>query len=124
MRGKIPWFTPPPKSEGEDETTVIEGREGRLGEMPKKRKRENEDASSISTPLALPTDMKNVDEGGDDEAEDDDDEFAGFSEDDEPDGVAEDDAEKETASGNEDDMIPLEEMSDSDDGSSNGEEHG
>ena len=47
LRGKIPWFTPPPKREGvgEDEKTgedataeVVEGREGRLGEMPGKRK--------------------------------------------------------------------------------------
>ncbi|KAI1198195.1 nucleolar GTP-binding protein 2 [Nemania serpens] len=126
MRGKIPWFTPPPKSEGADETTVIEGREGRLGEMPKKRKRENDDVSSISTPLAPSTDTKNVDDGGDDddEAEADGDEFGGFSEDDESADVPEDDAEEEAASGNEDDMIPLEDLSDSEDGSSNGEEHG
>ncbi|KAJ5791666.1 uncharacterized protein N7518_008677 [Penicillium psychrosexuale] len=47
LRGKIPWYTPPPKGTGKgekgeekDEETVegIEGREGRLGEMPRKRK--------------------------------------------------------------------------------------
>lgn len=38
LRGKIPWFTPPPKKEGETEREVVEGREGRLGEMPGKRK--------------------------------------------------------------------------------------
>jgi nuclear GTP-binding protein len=42
LRGKIPWFTPPPKKEGEQTETVteevVEGREGRLGEMPGKRK--------------------------------------------------------------------------------------
>ncbi|KAI1108809.1 nucleolar GTP-binding protein 2 [Nemania sp. NC0429] len=129
MRGKIPWFTPPPKSEGGDETTVIEGREGRLGEMPKKRKRDNDDdVSSVSTPLKLSTDLKNLDDGGDDEEEEDDDEFAGFSEDDESEddakGDAEDDAEEAVTSGNEDDMIPLEDLSDSEDGSSNGEENG
>ncbi|EXJ79136.1 hypothetical protein A1O3_08637 [Capronia epimyces CBS 606.96] len=43
LRGKIPWFTPPPRREGmepsgEDESArVVEGREGRLGEMPGKR---------------------------------------------------------------------------------------
>lgn len=39
IRGKIPWFTPPPDVDGED-GEVIEGRTGRLGEMPRKRKRE------------------------------------------------------------------------------------
>lgn len=36
MRGKIPWFTPPPAlPEGEDKDG-IEGRSGRLGEMPRR----------------------------------------------------------------------------------------
>lgn len=41
LRGKIPWYTPPPKGkgkEGEEEDAGVEGREGRLGEMPRKRK--------------------------------------------------------------------------------------
>jgi nuclear GTP-binding protein len=42
LRGKIPWFTAPPKKEGvvevvEEAEEVVEGREGRLGEMPGKR---------------------------------------------------------------------------------------
>ncbi|KIA75468.1 nucleolar GTPase [Aspergillus ustus] len=37
LRGKIPWFTPPPHTPGE-EGEKIEGREGRLGEMGRKRK--------------------------------------------------------------------------------------
>ena len=41
LRGKIPWFTPPPKVNG-DETKGVEGREGRLGEMGRKRKRDDE----------------------------------------------------------------------------------
>ncbi|KAM0418699.1 hypothetical protein ACHAPT_012396 [Fusarium lateritium] len=49
MRGKIPWFNPAPKAEGEAEDKVG-GREGRLGEMPRKRKQEDsvedEDASA------------------------------------------------------------------------------
>jgi nuclear GTP-binding protein len=36
MRGKIPWFTPPPVVEGA-EVKGIEGREGRLGEMRKRK---------------------------------------------------------------------------------------
>ena len=38
LRGKIPWFTPPPTIEGE-EVGGVEGRGGRLGEMTRKRKR-------------------------------------------------------------------------------------
>ncbi|KAJ6044902.1 uncharacterized protein N7446_003098 [Penicillium canescens] len=40
LRGKIPWFTPPPKLQGKDgkDEEKIEGREGRLGEMGRKRK--------------------------------------------------------------------------------------
>ncbi|KAL5333013.1 NUC091 domain-containing protein [Aspergillus crustosus] len=37
LRGKIPWFTPPPFTPGE-QSQKIEGREGRLGEMGRKRK--------------------------------------------------------------------------------------
>ncbi|KZF26268.1 putative nucleolar GTPase [Xylona heveae TC161] len=40
LRGKIPWYTPPPYTEGEG-AKDIEGREGRLGEMRKKRKRDD-----------------------------------------------------------------------------------
>ena len=36
LRGKIPWFTRPPKKEGvaDQEAPVVEGRKGALGEMP------------------------------------------------------------------------------------------
>ena len=49
LRGKIPWFSPPPKREGTglaapDLEAGIDGREGRLGEMPGKRKREEDTA--------------------------------------------------------------------------------
>ncbi|KAL2818801.1 NUC091 domain-containing protein [Aspergillus cavernicola] len=37
LRGKLPWFTPPPFTPGEN-SEKIEGREGRLGEMGRKRK--------------------------------------------------------------------------------------
>ncbi|KAL4922545.1 NUC091 domain-containing protein [Aspergillus aurantiobrunneus] len=37
LRGKLPWFTPPPYTPNE-EGEKIEGREGRLGEMGRKRK--------------------------------------------------------------------------------------
>lgn len=54
LRGKTPWFTPPPKGSGGNDEK-IEGREGRLGEMGRKRKLDeteatNEDVSSDSQP--------------------------------------------------------------------------
>ena len=41
LRGKIPWFTSPPKKEGAEEENVgevVEGRKGALGEMPGSKK--------------------------------------------------------------------------------------
>lgn len=94
IRGKIPWFTPPPMPEGEVGGPVkgVGGREGKLGEMPRKRKRGAESETSES--VAATTD------GAGEER--DDDEFDGFSDEEhaavEADGddaqtlVAEDDA--------------------------------
>jgi len=45
LRGKIPWYTPPPVVDGD--TKGIEGREGRLGEMGKKRKREEDVSTTV-----------------------------------------------------------------------------
>ncbi|GAW25443.1 putative GTP-binding protein [Rosellinia necatrix] len=126
MRGKIPWFTPAPKGTGQDATAVVEGREGRLGEMPRKRKRDEDgDVSSVSN-AAAKLEIKPQAAGGNDvEDEGEDDEFEGFSGDEKTDGAvdaSEDDGDG-VASEDEDDMIPLEELSDSDD-SSDGEENG
>lgn len=48
LRGKLPWFTPPPKPTGgeEEEEKAINGRDGRLGEMSRKRKLTEVDAGS------------------------------------------------------------------------------
>lgn len=110
MRGKIPWFTPPPMLEGDEgKGKVIEGREGRLGEMPMKRKRD--DLESVpDTVAASATSVAEDEESGSEEDE----EFEGFgsgSEDELDDEPAVDDDE-------EDDMIPLEELSDIDDSES------
>ncbi|RDL31096.1 p-loop containing nucleoside triphosphate hydrolase [Venustampulla echinocandica] len=84
LRGKIPWFTPPPLLEGaagEAGETGVEGRQGRLGEMGKKRKRDDEsvaDTSTAGTSIAEPTSTG-----------DENDEFEGFGSDDG--GVALDD---------------------------------
>lgn len=67
LRGKIPWYTPPPVVEGSEEKG-IEGREGRLGEMGKKRKRDDTvSVGEISTTNAITVDQNG--EAGDDEFE-------------------------------------------------------
>jgi nuclear GTP-binding protein len=74
IRGKIPWYTPLPAKEDAAGGPVqcVEGREGRLGEMPRKRKRGSEATESV----AATNDTGAVE----DEAEDDE-EFEGFSDD-------------------------------------------
>jgi nuclear GTP-binding protein len=71
LRGKIPWFTPPPILEGPEETGV-EGRDGRLGEMGRKRKREDESVADTSV-----ADVASEAQTADDV----DDEFEGFDSD-------------------------------------------
>ena len=78
LRGKIPWFTPPPaggEAAAKGETTadgVKKGREGALGEMPgKKRKRAEDDEGDKAVSEAAAVD---------DASAEDDDEFGGFSE--------------------------------------------
>jgi nuclear GTP-binding protein len=91
MRGKIPWFTAPPKAE-DAEGKVKEGREGRLGEMPLKRKREDGvtdtvgDASFADDSVAISDDEESED--GEAEGED----FSGFETEAETEGGAKLDA--------------------------------
>jgi nuclear GTP-binding protein len=73
LRGKIPWYTPPPVTEGAEEKG-IEGREGRLGEMGKKRKLD--DATSV-----VDTSATNGTTAGLNMEEGDEDEFEGFGSD-------------------------------------------
>jgi nuclear GTP-binding protein len=47
LRGKIPWFTPPPQGVG-SEDGGIDGREGRLGEMVRKRNIDGEPVGSVN----------------------------------------------------------------------------
>jgi nuclear GTP-binding protein len=63
LRGKIPWFTPPPH--GANEGEKIEGREGRLGEMSLKRKRDT--TSEAATEPAISE--ANDEESGEDEVD-------------------------------------------------------
>jgi nuclear GTP-binding protein len=116
MRGKIPWFTPAPAMEGGDDT-VIEGRQGRLGEMPLKRKRD-EAESVADTSLAGSTVAAEENDG---ESEEEDEDFSGFSSD--SDSEQEDGPETEAQEGAED-MIPLGDSSDEEDEEGSGDEKG
>lgn len=109
MRGKIPWFTPAPAMEGGDDA-VIEGRQGRFGEMPAKRKRD-EDESVADTSLAGSTIAAKEDDDESEEEEDAD--FSGFS----SDSDSEQGDGPETAAQEEgaEDMIPLDDSSDEED---------
>lgn len=95
LRGKIPWFTPPPYNEG-NEDEKIDGREGRLGEMSKKRKRDTPAADSEEK-----DDEKSADE------DEDSNDFEGFDDDDdESDGgivVSDDEDSEEVEAKDEDD---------------------
>ena len=92
LRGKIPWFTPPPRAEGEAEQGSkdgIEGRVGRLGEMGKKRKiGEEVDVASTKDPL-VPSRGAGVDEKEGD-AEEDESSFEGLDDDEVDDDDADD----------------------------------
>ncbi|KAK0748306.1 NUC091 domain-containing protein [Apiosordaria backusii] len=109
MRGKIPWFTPAPAMEGPEENDgeLIEGRQGRLGEM-RKRKREGEgEAKSVAD-----TSMAGSTLAGDEELEDsdvEDGDFSGFSSDSDSDVEGEDNEEEGDDA---EDMISLGESSD------------
>ncbi|KAG4421045.1 GTPase required for pre-60S ribosomal subunit nuclear export and maturation [Cadophora malorum] len=78
LRGKIPWFTPPPLLEGSETEKGVEGRAGRLGEMGKKRKRDDESVADTTVADTSMADMESSALNG----EDDDDEFEGFGSDD------------------------------------------
>lgn len=81
LRGKLPWYTPPPytPTEGGEK---IEGREGRLGEMSKKRKidettlegAEKPEKASDKTASAAEDEFEGFDE--DDDSDDSDDSIA------------------------------------------------
>ncbi len=70
VRGKIPWFTPPPVVEGKEEEKGIEGRKGMLGEMGKVRMPREEEPTAESADA----EMEGLNEDGDEDEE----EFAGF----------------------------------------------
>jgi nuclear GTP-binding protein len=101
MRGKIPWFTPAPAMEGTEDDAVIDGRQGRFGEMPLKRKRDEvesvADASLAGSTVA---------------AEEEDENFSGFSSDSDSEQEEGPEAEAEAQTEGAEDMIPLDDSSD------------
>jgi nuclear GTP-binding protein len=107
LRGKLPWFTPPPmKEDGTAGPVRGEAREGRLGEMSKKRKRDDEsDATkSVAADVTAPS---NADDAVDDEFEGFSDEDGGLELDVDDDSEAEDevddDEEEDAGESDEDD---------------------
>lgn len=113
MRGKIPWFTPAPAMEGTEEDAVREGRQGLLGEMPLKRKRDEADSVMHNSAASATT----ADNAKEQDEDDEDEDFSGFSSDSDS-----EQGDFETAAEAEDeDMIPL---GDSDDEEEEEEESG
>ena len=53
LRGKLPWFTPPPATEGGKEERGIDGRQGALGEMGRIGKPQNEDLTDADGGLDI-----------------------------------------------------------------------
>ena len=92
VRGKIPWFTPPPAAEGQEDQKGIEGRKGMLGEMGKVKMAPEE------PPIGEGADVEM--EGLGQDIDEDDGDFEGF--DDEEDEEAE--SEEEASSEDEQDV--------------------
>lgn len=84
LRGKIPWFSAPPKQAGEEllESTKEGSRDEKLG-LTHKRKRDLQDDGSVATSAAEGKEEEEEEEGEDDD--DVDDTFTGFDEDGEED---------------------------------------
>lgn len=91
LRGKIPWFTPPPHTATNDDGK-IEGRDGRLGEMSRKRKRD------VPTTGSEEKDDEESGEAGKSETDKDAESFEGFDDESDSDGgivVSDDDEDDE-----------------------------
>ncbi|KAH0489323.1 hypothetical protein TgHK011_009756 [Trichoderma gracile] len=75
MRGRIPWYTPAPKSteEGEEGSGNVNGRGGRLGEMPRKRPASETLDNAAEAEAEVPAGK------ADDEESSDHDDFEGFA---------------------------------------------
>ena len=111
LRGRLPWFTPPPskqdgKGEGEarkegdpTDNVGLEGREGRLGEMSRKRKRMEPQSINEDGPKRMGKDtggeIAEADEESDLEDDEDDPELSGGEESSDTDDSMDEEAEFE-----------------------------
>lgn len=90
LRGKIPWFIAPPKTEEGQTADQAEGRDEKLGLVGKKRKREaemgNEGGSVVDNVVGEVDGEASLVQPGDDEDSEDEEGFEGFDEDSEHDG--------------------------------------
>ena len=101
LRGKIPWFTPPPEIEGKEKEKGIDGRKGALGEMGRTFKLDDdqtvdEDVNTTITP-ADDIQSQHGSETGPEDA------FKGFDEDDEMGNAADSDTSDDEMSDEHDD---------------------
>jgi len=131
LRGRIPWFRPPLVIDEMDDEGNAGDRQGRLGEMPRKRKREDMESVADSS-AGVPDLLAGVKTSRDPPRQEEDDEFEGFGSDSAPD-LESDSADDDDSLG--DDVISLgvssEEEGDGDeddegaslDGESGDEEH-
>lgn len=78
LRGKIPWFTPPPVLDGVKVEDGIEGRKGALGEMGRVARPQDPSSTAPDPDIEMETTGNADAENGVDEDEDDD--FEGFDE--------------------------------------------
>lgn len=85
LRGKIPWYTPPPALDGEAEPD-LDGRAGRLGEMSRKRKRDDDRSVVSDRDDSRNDNDSDVTEAGEAPSSD---EFDGFKDDELPIDLAE-----------------------------------
>ena len=74
VRGKIPWFTPPPAVEGQEGQNGVEGRKGMLGEMGKVKMMPEEDPNGEGADVAM--------EGLGQDTDEDEGDFEGFDDED------------------------------------------
>jgi nuclear GTP-binding protein len=119
LRGKIPWYTPPPK--GEEEVAGVDGKLGRLGEMGSKRKREDKDETETVGDVSM---VDNDEFGGfsDDGMPDSDSEVEGEEQDDEDDDSEDDEEGGAELEDDEDSEVDAEEAEDDEDSEDDDEE--
>lgn len=96
VRGKIPWFTPPPAVEGQEEEKGIEGRKGMLGEMGKVRIAPEDGATAEDADVET--------DGLDENTDEDEEGFEGFDDQEDEEMESSDEASSSSSSSDEQDI--------------------